>query len=50
MIECNDGCGNPSDFTEITITKWAVDGEGSREEKIDEETRFVCNNCGADAE
>ena len=43
-------CGNKSDFVEETVTSWNVDGEGNREEKVDEQTRYFCIPCNQDAE
>ena len=49
-MELSCKCGNEYDFTERTTVEFIVDGEGNRQEKLIEDTVYICDNCNADAE
>lgn len=44
-LEC-EVCGNTTDFEERTITKWHVNSDGERIEKISEILLYSCSRCG----
>lgn len=49
-MELSCECGNETDFLEVTLISFNVDGEGNREDKITEDTKFECRVCGEPAE
>lgn len=49
-MELSCGCGNECNFIEQTVVEFFVDGEGNREEKIVENTEYLCGECQQFAE
>lgn len=49
-MELSCECGNEEDFSERTVVEFIVDAEGNREEKVLEETDYICLNCKQSAE
>lgn len=49
-MELSCECGNETEFSERTIVEFIVDAEGNREEKVLEETDYLCSKCGQPAE
>lgn len=43
-------CGNETEWAEETIVEFTVDSEGSRLEKVIEDTEYFCDSCGKHAE
>lgn len=44
-MELSCECGNKEDFSERTVVEFIVDAKGNREEKVLEETDYLCLNC-----
>jgi len=49
-MELSCECGNEFNFIERTVVEFYVDGEGNRDEKITEDTEYLCGECQEFAE